>query len=103
MIRYRQWFVYHLVGDYMRRNLGPGFLFKVVISSANGVLFAATVAWPQWIEFLFHVDPDHGSGQLEWLILLVSFAVSLWTAVLARRDWRQAGGHHVTKSGRATG
>jgi apolipoprotein N-acyltransferase len=64
------------------------FWFEIAASSASAVLFGVTLVWPSWIEFVFHVDPDRGSGLLEWMIVLVSFAVSLCASVLARREWR---------------
>jgi len=53
----------------VRRRLGLG-----VATLCASVL---TVLWPDWIEGVFHVDPDHGNGQLELVIVLVLAAVSV--------------------------
>lgn len=85
----------------MKRNFTPRFWFEAAASSACAVLFVVTLVWPRWIEILFHADPDHGSGQLEWLILLVSLTASVLASVLARREWRRMHAHPVTESGQA--
>jgi hypothetical protein len=48
------------------------------------------LVWPDWIELVFGVDPDSGSGLLEWLIVLVAFTVLLGASTLARREWRRS-------------
>jgi hypothetical protein len=46
--------------------------------------------WHDWIELIFGVDPDNGSGAAEWLVvgLLLSAAVSF--AIAARFEWHHA-------------
>ena len=34
------------------------------------VLLALTLVWNDWIELLFRIDPDAGSGSLEWAICI---------------------------------
>jgi hypothetical protein len=58
----------------------------MALSSAN--LAVITLIWPDWIELAFHVDPDQGSGGLEWLIVAVLATTSLTTAGLAGLRWR---------------
>ena len=73
----------------MNPRLRRRFWIEVGTSSVSAVLLVVTLAWPDWIELVFHVDPDHGSGLLEWVVVLVSVAVWLCASVLARREWRR--------------
>jgi len=54
------------------------------------VLFAVTLVTPDWIEAVFHVDPDHGNGSLEWAIVVVLLAAAVALSGLTRREWRRA-------------
>jgi hypothetical protein len=61
---------------------------EVVMAVVASVMCAVTVAWPAWIETVFGVDPDHGSGWLEWLIVAVLAIAAVACGALARADWR---------------
>jgi hypothetical protein len=66
------------------------FYVEVVLGLATILLFALTLINKEWIEIVFHVDPDEGNGAVEYLIvfvLLAATAVSWW---LARTEWRRA-------------
>jgi hypothetical protein len=52
----------------------------------------ATAIWPTWIETLTRLEPDGGSGETEWQIVIALGAAALVAAVLARRDHRLARG-----------
>lgn len=65
------------------------FWLRGVVSACSSVLFAVTLIWPHWIELVFHEDPDRGSGEFEWAIVLISLTVSLLMGFLARREWRR--------------
>jgi hypothetical protein len=54
-----------------------------------GVLGAVTLISHDWIETVFGVDPDAGSGAVEDLIVVVCFAVSLVGFRLAWVGWQQ--------------
>jgi hypothetical protein len=43
----------------------------------------------EWIEVVFRVDPDHGSGSLEWLIVAVLAVATAVFASLACAQWRR--------------
>ncbi len=43
-------------------------------------LAALTWVHPAWIELVFRVDPDHGSGTLEWAIVALAAIVGLAAA-----------------------
>jgi hypothetical protein len=51
----------------------------------------ATLISREWIELLFRVDPDGGSGALEWGVVVVAGALTVLFAALARRDVRRHG------------
>jgi hypothetical protein len=47
------------------------------------------MAWPDWIEGLFEVDPDAGSGSSEWGITLAFVVATAALAALTGRTWRR--------------
>jgi hypothetical protein len=55
----------------------------------GGALFVVTLAWSEWIEVVFGVDPDNGSGALEWAVVLGLLAVSVGSWLMAVREWRR--------------
>jgi hypothetical protein len=52
-----------------------------------------TAIWPQWIELVFRVDPDEGSGALEWGLVALFAALAVMALLLARRAPRQRAMH----------
>lgn len=56
---------------------------------AAAILGAVTLIWPDWIERVFSIDPDAGSGWLERLIVLSFALIALVSALGARRDWHR--------------
>jgi hypothetical protein len=50
-------------------------------------LAALTAVVPEWIELVFGLDPDGGSGRLEWALVLGFGALAAVSAMLARRDY----------------
>jgi hypothetical protein len=59
------------------------------LAVASAALALITLLWKDWIEIVFGVDPDEGSGALEWGITLAFAALAVGTALLARHDWRR--------------
>lgn len=60
------------------------FWFEAVCGTVGTVLFLGTLATREWIELIFGVDPDGGSGTLEFAIAssLLAFATcSSWLAL----------------------
>lgn len=53
------------------------------------LLFAITLMWPNWLELVFHIEPDEGSGAVEWLIVGVSGATALLCFILTGREWHR--------------
>jgi hypothetical protein len=69
----------------MRRHFGA----ETGLAGTSLLLLLATLAWSEWIEFVFRVDPDRGNGSLEWLIVaLLALATALFSA-RARTQWKQ--------------
>jgi hypothetical protein len=57
-----------------------------VITAALAIVTAVT---PDWIELVFNVDPDEGSGLLEWGFVLAGI-VAVVLLLLARLEWRRS-------------
>ena len=68
-------------------NLRRRFWVQTVLAIATGVLAVVTAFVPDWIEVVFRVDPDAGSGALEWGIVAVLAVVSLGLGLAARREY----------------
>jgi hypothetical protein len=66
------------------------FWISVIAGAAAGLLLLVTLLWHDWIEVVFGVDPDGGSGALEWLVVVLSGATAVSCSVVARLDWRAA-------------
>ncbi len=65
------------------------FWVKATLAAVTAALFALTLAWRDWIENVFRVEADHGSGWLELLILVVPLGLTLTFSISARGDWRR--------------
>jgi hypothetical protein len=68
----------------------PIFWIETLFAVGCGISTVLTVLWKDWIEILFGVDPDHGNGSVEWLIVVASLALTVVLSMLARREWRRA-------------
>jgi hypothetical protein len=68
---------------------------EVALACLSAVLFAVTLAYPEWIEALTGLDPDAGSGALELLVSAALLAVAVGLALLARRDRRKLALHQT--------
>lgn len=73
----------------MNRRLSRRFWVEVVAAAVSGALLAVTVLIPSWIELVFGVDPDHGSGALEWTVVLLALLAWALLSFLAGREWRR--------------
>jgi hypothetical protein len=70
------------------RHIGTRFWVQLALAVGSAVLLIGTLAWPDWIEIVFRVDPDHGSGWLEWAIVFAAFALMVTFSVGTRRQWQ---------------
>ena len=66
--------------------------FELSASVACAVLAATTLIWRDWIEVLFRVDPDAGSGSLEWALVAALAVATTAFALAARVEWARARG-----------
>jgi hypothetical protein len=73
----------------MRHSVRRGFWVKLALAAISAALLVVTLAWHDWIEIVFRVDPDHDSGWLEWLIVVLAFGLTLTFSISARREWRR--------------
>jgi hypothetical protein len=74
----------------MRKALRGRFWLETGTAIVTGILFVITLVWHDWIEIIFHVDPDQGNGLLEWAIVGALLIVTIALFVLARYEWRKA-------------
>lgn len=63
------------------------------MAGLGAVLLAVTLIWKDWIEIVFRVDPDRGSGALEWVIVGACAAITLLLGAAAGYEWRRAAPH----------
>jgi hypothetical protein len=68
---------------------------EVVLAVVSAALCVLTVAFPEWIEESTGLQPDAGSGALEWIVAGVFLVAALVPAVLARRDYRRLAADHT--------
>ncbi len=66
----------------------PG--LRAVLGLVTLLAAATTLVWPDWIEGVFHVDPDHGNGSLEAAIVVALGLVSIAFLASAWTGWRRA-------------
>lgn len=73
----------------MKRSLRLRFYPEAILGVISGILFVVTLINHAWIEIAFNVDPDQGSGMLEWLVVggLLVATVALFS--LAGYEWRR--------------
>jgi hypothetical protein len=65
------------------------FWIEVGLAIITGILFVLTLITREWIEIIFRVDPDRGSGELEWLVVAILVIATVVFSVLARLEWRK--------------
>ena len=62
---------------------------EVVLAVISAALCVLTLVFPEWIEALTGLEPDAGSGELEWVIAGIFLAAAVVSALLANRDRRR--------------
>lgn len=66
------------------------FWVEAVLAALATGLFVLTLFSRDWIERIFHVEPDEGSGALEWLIVAALAIVAIALIAAARSEWKRA-------------
>jgi hypothetical protein len=66
------------------------FWIKVAVASLCATLLLLTLVWHDWIEIVFGVDPDGGSGLTEWAITAAVTLAAVGCGASALVDWRRA-------------
>jgi hypothetical protein len=72
-----------------RRDRRVLFGFEITLACGALTLAVVTAIWRDWIEIVFNVDLDKGSGSFEWLIVVACLAIAAMCGVAARRQWRR--------------
>ena len=68
----------------MKRRLSAQFWIELTFAAASAFLTVLTMVWPDWIEGLFGLDPDGGSGSSEWGITLAFIVATVALAALTQ-------------------
>ena len=63
---------------------------EAAVAAISAGLALLTLFWPDWIERLTGLEPDEGSGMLEWAIVIGLAVGAVGVGLLARRDFRLA-------------
>ena len=74
----------------MSGRLRVRFFAECAAGGAAVALALLTLFSREWIEALVQVDPDAGSGALEWLVVAVLAVVAVACVGAAHREWRRA-------------
>ncbi len=74
----------------MSRAVRRRYWVEVGLAIVTGALLVLTIITREWIEIIFGVDPDGGSGALEWAIVAGLAVLTLASTVTARREWVRA-------------
>ena len=74
----------------MRQTLRWRFWIETGLAIVTSILLLVTLLWRDWVEIVFNVDPDQGSGLLEWSIVGALLVATIVLLISARYEWRKA-------------
>ena len=74
----------------MRQHVRQRFWIETGMAIISAALLVSTLLWKDWIEIIFRIDPDAGSGAVEWTFVIAALAATIAFSMLARGEWRRA-------------
>ena len=74
---------------------------ETAVSVISGGLALLTVISPSWIEELTGLEPDDGTGVIEWLFVAAFAAIAVALGLLARRDYLLARARALARAARS--
>ncbi|KRE52397.1 hypothetical protein ASG92_25450 [Arthrobacter sp. Soil736] len=74
----------------MKKRLRSVFWWELGGAALSAGLLLATLINKEWIETVFGIDPDAGSGVLEWAIVAALSVVTLGLLASSRVEWRRS-------------
>ena len=73
----------------MLRKARVRFWIEVILAIVTAALLLLTLISREWIEEVFGVEPDAGSGGLEWGIVIALAVATVAFSLLARAEWKR--------------
>jgi len=73
----------------MLRKARVRFWIEVILAMVTAALLLLTLISREWIEEVFGVEPDAGSGVLEWGIVIALTVATVAFSLLARAEWKR--------------
>jgi hypothetical protein len=83
----------------MRTRTTTRFWIEAALAVLSAFLSLVTLVARNWIELIFRVDADHGSGTLEWVLVGALIFATGVTSSLARAERRRS--DHLRPGARA--
>jgi hypothetical protein len=66
------------------------FWIEAALAAISGILAVLTLVVHDWVEVIFGVEPDEGSGSFEVWVTVIAIALTVVFALVARIEWRRA-------------
>lgn len=63
---------------------------EIGVSVVAGILATMTLIRPDWIEVLFGLELDNGTGALEGLLTAIAIVIAIAAGIAAIATWRRA-------------
>ena len=73
----------------MLRKARVRFWIEVILAAVTAALLLLTLISREWVEEVFGVEPDAGSGALEWAIVVALALATVAFSLLARAEWKR--------------